>query len=167
MLNDYLAIGIAGDYACFNMDFGADTTHWDYKSSLTTAMFGQVWIRAFFPGGYAHWRPYALFGIGLGRPKAKIESPNDPSVARIEFAVKTSVGVTGGIGVLVPASSVLSFSFEPRYRQISTKGADMEGFVYHRDGTREPILEEGGKSLHQKSNTTWWELRVGLALMIK
>jgi hypothetical protein len=170
MVGEYVAIGVGADYAGFNMDFGGDTTSKIYKttSARTTALSAHFWIRAFFPGGYDRWRPYAILGLGIGRPKAKIVSPGHPEVARFEYTVGTSVGLTGGIGVLVPLNEFLSLSIEPRYRMISTKGAEMEEVRVYHDGTSETFLhDQYGNRLHQKSNTTWWELRGGLTLTVR
>jgi hypothetical protein len=89
-------------------------------------------------------------------------------VARFEYTVNTSVSLTGGLGALIPVSELLSLVVEPRYRLISTKGAGMEEVRVDHDGNPSgPILyDQDGNRLRQKSNTTWWELRVGLAVMI-
>jgi hypothetical protein len=170
MVGELLALGVSLDYARFNIDFGGDTTVAIYKvsSAHTTALFGQAWVRALFPGGYAHWRPYALLGLGVGRPKATIESPGHPSVARFEYTVNTSVGLTAGVGVLIPASKLLAIMIEPRYRVISTKGSGYEELRVYHDGSSETFLDDqNGNRLRQKSNTTWWELRVGLMLTVR
>jgi len=169
-VGEYVVLGAAIDYARFDMDFGADTTVriYELSSARTAAISGHIWIRAFFPGGYAHWRPYALFGLGIGRPKAKIVSPGHPSVARFEYTVNTSVSLTGGIGVLIPVSELLSLVVEPRYRLISTKGAGMTELRVYHDGSSQTFLnDQSGNRLRQKSNTTWWELRAGLTVMIR
>lgn len=170
MLNEFLAIGISGDYARFNMDFGGDTTSQLYRvtAARTSAMFGQIWLRAFLPGGYTHWRPYVVFGAGLGRPKANIVSPGHPNVAEFEYSVQTTFGLTGGLGVLIPVNRMLAIAFEPRYRSISTKGSEYDELRIYHDGTSETFtVGSDGKRLRQKSNTTWWELRAGLSLMLR
>lgn len=170
MVGELLALGVSFDYARFNIDFGGDTTFSQYKisSAHTTALFGQAWVRAFFPGGYAHWRPYALFGLGIGRPKATNESPAHPSIARVEYTVNTSVGLTAGAGVLIPASKLIAVIIEPRYRVISTKGVGYNELVVDHNGSSETFTEDlNGVRLRQKFNTTWWELRAGLLLTFR
>ncbi|MBI5867967.1 MAG: hypothetical protein HZB43_06710 [candidate division Zixibacteria bacterium] len=162
--NDFFTAGISGEYLRFPMDFGNAniSPNSDPNSARTSVLLGHVWMRTFWPGGFAHWRPYALFAVGIGGPRARINSREDTLISYVKFSVNTSLAITGGIGVLIPVSNAVAFSFEPRLRRISTKGSKLTEIAYLKDGTSETVLED-----HQKSNTTWWELRAGLSLMVK
>lgn len=170
--NNYLAVGISAGYVRFPIDFGAEIESlYPTNKANTSVLLGEVWARALLPGGFDRWRPYALVGFGVGRPKGSIEYkspfviPLPDNAGQIELqsaesTVSTTFAITGGVGFLIPATSSLAIAIEPRYTSISTKGSgrtdkytDTDGQTYELDDTA-------------KSNTAWWEIRGGVFLTI-
>ena len=124
------------------------------------------------PGGFNRWRPYALLGIGVGRPKGTVDYkepfiislPDNGGTIEIQNAestVKSTVAITGGIGALVPIHRLISLAIEPRYTSISTKGSARTDKYTDTDGQTVELEDTA------KSNTNWWEIRAGLVLTIR
>lgn len=170
--NDFLAIGISAGYVRFPIDFGPEIeAQYPTNKAHTTVLLGEVWARAFLPGGFNRWRPYALVGLGMGRPKGTIDYKNPfviplpDNAGQIELqsaesTVNTTVAVTGGVGFLIPASPSLAIAVEPRYTSISTKGSGRTDKYTDTSGETYDLDDKA------KSNTTWWEIRGGLVITI-
>jgi hypothetical protein len=183
-LAEFLAVGAGFDHVAFDQDFSGFAEAPPLSEASSTVPVGQAWARIFLPGGYDWWRPYAVIGAGLGKvtslvkytePQARqgVSSSGNPvSIDAIEeeIRVKSSVTLTGGIGVLVPLSSRLSIAFEPRYRSVSTEGSDLT--VKFTDEEGETLESSQGIDngqpfqLKDRSNTNWWEIRGGVVLTI-
>jgi len=160
VLTERVAAGISFDYTRFPLDFAIPLD----QTGQTTAISGQVWGRYFLPGGFARWRPYLLAGIGVGRPKVRIDFPvpvrmeDTLLVKHLEYTVSTRLSMTGGIGFWIPVAGRVALSLEPRYCSISSKAANLTEKKYTVDG-RTPK-----KTYKDKSNTNWWEIRGGLVI---
>jgi hypothetical protein len=172
MASRYVALGLGLRYSTVGVD-------WDRLTSIDrpqirgkfSVVVAEVWSRWFFPNGFEHWRPYVVGGLGIGRPKGTVEY-EDPFIIplpdgqgtielqRLESTVSAAVLVTGGIGVLVPIGSTFGFNVEPRYTMISTKGSTRTDEYETADGEITEIEDTA------KSNTNWWEVRVGINIRI-
>ena len=170
--NDYFAVGISAGYVRFPIDFGPEIeAQFPTNKANTSVLLGEVWARAFLPGGFNRWRPYALVGLGMGRPKGTIDYKNpfiiplpDNSgqidLQSAESTVNTTVAITGGVGFLIPASPSLAIAVEPRYTSISTKGSGRTDKYTDTSGETYTLDDKA------KSNTTWWEIRGGIVIAI-
>jgi opacity protein-like surface antigen len=172
-VSEYLAVGAGLGYVRFPLDFGAELeTQFPTKTANTSVLLGEIWARALMPNGFNRWRPYAVVGLGVGRPKGKIDYkepfiiplPDDGGTIEIQSAestVNTTVAITGGIGSLIPISRSVALAIEPRYTSISTKGS----------GRTDRYTDTSGETVElddtAKSNTNWWEIRAGLVLTVR
>lgn len=169
-LSEFACVGVGYNYSNFDLDL-AGAGGRDGSTSIHTV---QAWARYFLAGGYRHWRPYIFAAAGLGRPKAAIDY--DPpvnfglpaDVEKLESTVAMTSSISGGIGVLIPATRSLAVSFEPRYISVQSKGTGRTDLFTMTDGEPAEVKEDPeGNRLKAKSNTNWWELRIGLIFMIK
>lgn len=171
-LTDGLVLGLSVRRTTFDIDFGAEIEEqFPAESAQTDVLLAELWGRWFLPRGFAHWRPYLVGGIGIGRPKGTIEYQNpfiitlpdnggSIEVQRLESTVNTAVLVTGGIGVLIPVNRSIGFNLEPRYTIVSTKGVE-----------RTDEFETSGGEVTEskdtaKNNTNWWEIRGGVVFSL-
>ncbi|MBI3872680.1 MAG: outer membrane beta-barrel protein [candidate division Zixibacteria bacterium] len=166
--SQFVTVGIGLDFARFDLDFDSDSTVLRYnpKDAHTSVTMAQLWLRGFPAGAYAHWRPYFIFGAGMGRPKGIIESPLHPQVARFENTIDTKFGVTVGVGSIIDVGRWLGLSVETRYRRLSTKGAGRKELRIYHDGTSQTFTQDRNGPLVDKSNTNWWELRAGVVISL-
>jgi opacity protein-like surface antigen len=168
--SDMFAAGLSYSYASFDLDPVSSG-----RSGSTKTYAAQVWGRLFLLGGYQHWQPYVSLGAGIGRPKATVNY-NPPAifgglpatVSELESAVSTSGSVTGGIGVLIPVSRAIGFSFEPRYTTVYSKGAARTDTFHMTNGDTGVVKEDNdGNRLKAKSNTNWWEIRFAVQIFVR
>lgn len=172
-LSDFVCIGLDYSMSRFDLDV-AETPGFDH-SGHTSVWTAQAWGRFFLRGGYERWQPYVFAGVGLGRPTATLEF--DPptgafqlpaEVTTLESTVDMTSSISGGVGVLIPFSSKLGLSFEPRYNSINTKGTARTDLLTQTDGAQAEVKEDNeGNRLKAKSNTNWWEIRLGLIFLLR
>ena len=167
-LSEQAAIGIAIDYAQFDLDFGDLASTFKTDVARTSLLMGQVWARIYLPRGFNRWRPYIVVGVGAGKPKSKAEFP-DPIpfqidsvttvfLAKQNSSVDLSFGIMAGVGFMIPILDRVSAVVEPRYRSFSVSGKGRTDTFTLDDGsvTKEPDTA--------KSNMNWWEVRGGLII---
>lgn len=173
-LSDFVCVGLNYSMSRFDLDVAA-TPGFDHTGN-TSVWMAQAWGRFFLRGGYEHWRPYVFAGAGLGQPKGKAEfdppayfgAPVNSDVSELESTVDMTTSVSGGIGVLVPLTGAIALSFEPRYVSISAKGTARTDLFTQTDGeTFEVKSDDEGNRIKAKSNTNWWELRVGVSVFLR
>ena len=173
-ISDFACIGVNYSMSRFDLDV-AETPGFDHTGN-TTVWAAEAWGRFFLRGGYQHWQPYVFFGAGIGQPKGKMEfdppaffgAPVNSEVNELESTVDMTSTVSAGIGVLIPATKTIAVSFEPRYTSVNTKGTARTDLFTQTDGqTFEVKSDDEGNRLKAKSNTNWWEIRLGLAFIIR
>lgn len=173
-ISDFACIGVNYSMSRFDLDV-AETPGFDHTGN-TTVWTAEAWGRFFLRGGYQHWQPYVFLGAGIGQPKGKAEfdppaffgAPVNSEVDELESTVDLTSTVSAGIGVLIPATRTIAVSFEPRYTSVNTKGTARTDLFTQTDGqTFEVKSDDEGNRLKAKSNTNWWEIRLGLAFIIR
>lgn len=173
-ISDFACIGVNYSMSRFDLDV-AETPGFAHTGN-TTVWAAEAWGRFFLRGGYQHWQPYVFLGAGIGQPKGKAEfdppaffgAPVNSEVNELESTVDMTSTVSAGIGVLIPATQTIAISFEPRYSSVNTKGTARTDLFTQTDGqTFEVKSDDEGNRLKAKSNTNWWEIRVGLAFIIR
>ncbi len=172
-LSDFACVGLNYSMSSFDLDVAA-TPGFDHTGS-TNVWVAQAWGRFFLRGGYERWQPYVFAGVGIGQPKAKLEY--DPPVQfaglpaateTLESTVSVTSTISAGIGVLVPATRTIGLSFEPRYTSVSSKGTARTDLFTQADGSQaEAKVDNEGNRLKAKSNTNWWEIRVGVVFLLR
>ena len=174
-------VGIHGNVSRFAINFGTDAQNQFDAEGNTTTLSGEAWVRYFLGGGFARWKPFLHLGMGLGRPKGKVDfgipAPFDIADTlrvqgeRLVSTVSTSLIVALGAGALIPVGERMSISIEGLARTASSKGASRTDVLTTVGGE---IFEftEGKESgvvvpLKAKNNTDWWEIRGGLVFFLR
>jgi hypothetical protein len=172
-LSDFACVGLNYSMSSFDLDVAA-TPGFDHTGS-TNVWVAQAWGRFFLRGGYKRWQPYVFAGVGIGQPKGKAEfnppaffgAPVNAEVNELESTVSMTSTLSAGVGVLIPATSAIAISFEPRYTSVSSKGTARTDLFTQTDGdTFEVKSDNEGNRLKAKSNTNWWEIRVGVVFLL-
>ena len=172
-LSDFICIG--ANYSMSRFDLDVAETPGFAHTGTTTVWTGEAWARFFLRGGYKRWQPYVFAGVGVGQPKAKLEFdppiqfPGLPAPTEtLESTVNMTSTLSAGIGVLIPATKSIAVSFEPRYSSVGSKGTARTDLFTQSDGSQaEAKVDDEGNRLKAKSNTNWWEIRLGLVFLIR
>lgn len=173
-LSDFACIGVNYSMSRFDLDV-AETPGFAHTGN-TDVWVAEAWGRFFLRGGYERWQPYVFAGVGIGQPKGKAEfdppaffgAPVNAEVSELESTVSVTSTLSAGIGVLIPATSSIALSFEPRYTSVNSKGTGRTDLFTQTDGdTFEVKSDDEGNRLKAKSNTNWWEIRVGVVFLLR
>lgn len=173
-LSDFVCIGANYSMSRFDLDV-AETPGFDHTGN-TDVWVAEAWGRFFLRGGYERWQPYVFAGVGIGQPKGKAEfdppaffgPPVNSEVSELESTVSVTSTISAGLGVLIPATSAIALSLEPRYNSVNSKGTARTDLFTQTDGqTFEVKSDDEGNRLKAKSNTNWWEIRLGLVFLLR
>jgi len=173
-VSDFFCVGLNYSMSRFDLDV-TETPGFDHAGH-TDVWIAEAWGRFFLRGGYQHWQPYVFAGVGVGQPKGRAEfdppayfgAPVNAEVNELQSTVSTTSTVSAGIGVLIPTTSSIAVSFEPRYTSVNSKGTGRTDLFTQTDGETFDVKSDNeGNRLKAKSNTNWWELRFGLLFLIR
>jgi hypothetical protein len=181
VVGETVIIGLQGNMSRFDIDFGTDAENIFEADGNTTTLSAEAWVRYFLGGGFARWQPFIHLGMGLSRPKGKVDygiaAPFDINDTlrvqgeSLESTVATSLVMALGAGALIPVSKRISFSLEGMARTVSSKGSDRTDVLTTIDGEVFTFTRgtDSGEvvSLKAKNDTNWWEIRGGIVFFLR